>query len=276
MRRRLAARERSPTGLSRQANPGDSRPLLSVIVPVFNEQETVGELLEQVLVEQCDKEIIVVDDGSSDQTSQILRQWQDNNRIQLIHHERNRGKGAAIRMGLKYARGQFTIIQDADFEYDPQDYLSLLAPLLSGEAQVVYGSRYFGRDTTRGKRRNLFRFGVSLLNLCVRAIYGVRLTDEATCYKAFPTAVLNAMELQCERFEFCSEVTAKACRMGLKIHEIPISYRPRTASAGKKIRYRDGVTCIWTLWKWRNWEPQVVAVPAGATHAESMARVGKR
>jgi dolichol-phosphate mannosyltransferase len=262
MRGKLAARENSAASLTYQLNPWDLQPLLSVIVPVFNEQGTVGELLERVLAVQCEKQIIVVDDCSGDRTPEILREWQDENKIQLICHEHNRGKGAAIRTGLQYARGEFTIIQDADLEYDPKDYLVVIAPLLSGEAQVVYGSRYIRNKTPNGQKWNLFRYGVCLLNISVRAIYGVRLTDEATCYKAFHTADLQAMELACERFEFCPEVTAKACRLGLRIHEVPISYHARTAAAGKKICYRDGLSAVWTLWKWRKWLPRS---GAGAT-----------
>jgi len=168
------------------------------------------------------------------------------------------GKGRAIRTALAAAKGQFTIIQDADLEYWPEDYPRLLEPLLAGEAVVVYGSRYLRESVTK-RRFTVFRFGVSLLNVAVRVLYGVRLTDEATCYKVFPTEVLRAMDLECERIEFCPEVTAKACRMGLRIAEVPVRYNARTKKEGKKIRWRDGLTAIWTLWKWRNWQPPEAA-----------------
>jgi hypothetical protein len=131
---------------------------------------------------------------------------------------------------------------------------------------VVYGSRYL---EPRPGRRDLFRWGVSLLNACVRLWYGARLTDEATCYKVFPTDVLRAMKLECRRFEFCPEVTAKACRMGLAIREVPIRYRPRPAAEGKKIRYRDGLAAVWTLWRLRRWEPAGEVTSAAAAHGES-------
>ncbi len=143
-------------------------------------------------------------------------------------------------------------------EYDPEDYPRLIEPLVSGQAEVVYGSRYLRVDgQSRRPRRSwrLFRWGVSALNVCVRLLYGARLSDEATCYKAFPTSLLRAMDLQCERFEFCPEVTAKTCRMGLRIHEVPIHYDARTVQAGKKIRLADGLEALRTLWRWRNWRP---------------------
>jgi prepilin-type N-terminal cleavage/methylation domain-containing protein len=226
-----------------------------VIVPVLNEARTIDEVLRHVLAAPYDKQVIVVDDGSTDGTVGVLETWEGHPNVDLLAHSKNRGKGAAIRTGLEHARGRFTIIQDADLEYDPQDYPRLIEPLLSGEAQVVYGSRNLDRRRARGRPWSLFGLGVSLLNVCVRILYGIRVTDEATCYKAFPTAVLRAMDLECERFEFCPEVTAKACRMGLAIHEVPIAYDPRSVKQGKKIRWRDGWEAIETLWRWRNWNP---------------------
>lgn len=240
-------------------------PLLSVIVPVYNEAATVHELLRRVVGVEIDKQVIVVDDGSTDGTSEILNRWQGREGVELLAHAVNRGKGAAIRTGLKRARGQFTIVQDADLEYDPGDYERLLRPLLDGTADVVYGSRYWRgeccwepgslSDVVPAAPWSFFRLGVSLLNAAVRWIYGDRLTDEATCYKVFSTEALRAMGLECERFEFCPEVTAKACRMGLRITEVPVRYSPRDVQAGKKIRWRDGVVAAWTLWRWRKWSP---------------------
>ena len=202
------------------AAPRHELPLMTVIVPVFNEVATVEALLRRVgAAAPEDKQVIVVDDGSTDGTGEILDRWEEAGRIELVRHDRNRGKGAAIRSGLEYAQGRFTIIQDGDLEYDPADYERLLAPLLAGEADVVYGSRYLRRrgesgeaggaglavrsqagaweregvGRQPGQRRNwsVFRAGVSVLNLAVRLLYGQRLTDEATCYKAFPTDVLR-------------------------------------------------------------------------------------
>ncbi|MEZ6114143.1 MAG: glycosyltransferase family 2 protein [Pirellulaceae bacterium] len=159
-----------------------------------------------------------------------------------------------FRTGLTRATGRFVMIQDADLEYNPADYTVVLEPLLRGDAQVVYGSRYMGQRWNCRQNLRLFRHGVSLLNLAVRILYGQRLTDEATCYKAMPTDLLRSLDLQCERFEFCPEVTAKLCRLGIKIHEVPISYRPRGHAAGKKLRWRDGIEALRVLWRYRNWQ----------------------
>lgn len=225
--------------------------LLTVIIPAYNEHSTIGELLRRVRAAPYDKQIIVVDDASTDATADVLAGCD----CQVIRHLANRGKGAAIRTGLACAVGAFTIIQDADLEYDPQDYTRVIEPLLLG-ADCVYGSRYM-----EGNRMGAFknRAGVSALNVAVRFLYGARLTDEATCYKAFPTEVLRAMDLQCERFEFCPEVTAKVLRMGLRITEVPIRYQARGVAEGKKICWRDGVEALQTLWRWRNWSPNYSA-----------------
>ncbi len=240
------------------SRPAVGSPTLTVIVPVYNEAATIERLLRKVLAAPYAKQVVVVDDGSTDGTAEVLQQWDGHKGIELLSHAANRGKGAAIRTGLLHARGRLTIIQDGDLEYDPEDYPRLIEPLISGQAEVVYGSRYLRIDKpSRRPRRHwrLFRWGVSALNVCVRLLYGARLSDEATCYKAFPTALLRAMDLQCERFEFCPEVTAKTCRMGLRIHEVPIHYDARTVQAGKKIRLADGLEALRTLWRWRNWRP---------------------
>jgi len=236
--------------------PASETPLLTVIVPVYNEVHTIDRLLRRVLAAPYEKQVIVVDDGSTDGTVELLEKWEGHARVELLQHSKNRGKGAAIRTGLEHAEGRFTIIQDGDLEYDPQDFPRLIEPLLSGEAQVVYGSRYLGREGGPRQHWRLLRLGVWCLNVCVRLLYGARLTDEATCYKVFPTALLRAMELECERFEFCPEVTAKACRLGLAIHEVPISYDARSVQGGKKIRFSDGLAALAALWRWRNWRPK--------------------
>jgi glycosyltransferase involved in cell wall biosynthesis len=229
--------------------------LLTVIVPVYNEAATIAQLLAHVLAAPVPKQVVIVDDGSDDGTSDLLQKWIGHREVVLLRHAHNRGKGAAIRTALAYARGRFTLIQDADLEYFPGDYPSLLEPLLRGEAQVVFGSRYLAHTGHAAATARWCRYGVGLLNLCVRLLYGVRLTDEATCYKVFPTDLLRAMDLRCERFEFCPEVTAKACRMGLPIVEVPIRYRPRGRAAGKKLRCYDGIQALGNLWKWRSWSP---------------------
>lgn len=243
----------------------DGAPLLTVIVPVFNEKRTIDELLRRVLAAPYSKQVIVVDDGSSDGSVEILEAYEGHAQVELLQHSRNRGKGAAIRTGLDAARGRFTVIQDADLEYDPQEYAVLVEPLLAGQAQVVYGSRYMHRQQSRGQYGSfVLRCGVGLLNVAVRILYGARLTDEATCYKAFPTAILKAMNLECDRFEFCPEVTAKARRMKLSILEVPITYHARSKEDGKKIGMRDGWEALRTLWKWRRWQPEAAAMSAAS------------
>lgn len=230
------------------------QPVLSVILPVFNEVQTVDQLLRRVAAQGYDKEIIVVDDGSTDGTSDVLQRWATNSKLTIMRHSENFGKGASIVTGLQLATGTYVIIQDADLEYAPEDYQRLIEPLRAGTSQVVYGSRYLDHAAVRGQPL-VCRLGVSILNRVTRAIYGVRLTDCATCYKVMPTPLLKSLDLECRRFEFCEEVTAKLARMEIPITEVPISYQPRCKAQGKKIRWRDGVEAMWTLWRFRKWKP---------------------
>ena len=172
-----------------------------------------------------DKEVIVIDDGSSDATPRLLEAWAGRPGFVLLRHDKNRGKGAAVRTGLPHAHGEVTIIQDADLEYDPADYPRLVEPILRGEAWAVYGSRYL--DPSRRLPWTRFRLGVVFFNLLVGLLYGRRLTDEATCYKAAATGLWRSLDLRAERFELCPEMTAKLCRRGVRIVEVPISYHPR-------------------------------------------------
>ena len=240
--------------------------VLTVIIPVYNEGATVAHVLDRVLAAPYPKQVIVVNDGSTDDTDHALMPWQSHPDVELLHHARNRGKGAAIRTALARARGRFTLIRDADLEYDLGDYPRQIEPLLCGEAQGVYGSHYLGRGPGRHSWR-LHRYGVAALNFCIQFLCGARLTDEATCYKGWPTSLLRAMELRCQRFEFCLEVTAKACRLGLTIHEVPIHYAARTVKAGKKIGWKDGLEALAALWKWRHWQPKLL--PRQATRLAS-------
>lgn len=225
-------------------------PLLSIIVPVYNEERTIDALLHRLCdVANHENEVIVVDDGSTDATPRLLAAWKARPGMLLLRHDQNRGKGAAIRTGLRCVHGEITIIQDADLEYDPADFPRLVQVIRSGESDVVYGSRYLTPHARLPMNR--FRLGVSCLNYLVRLLYGQRLSDEATCYKAFRTSLLRRLDLKANGFDFCPEVTAKLCRLGHRILEVPISYHPRTKAQGKKIGWRDGLHAAWTLVKWR-------------------------
>ncbi len=221
---------------------------LSVIVPAHNERGTIAEALRRVKEVPGEKEIIVVDDASTDGTGEILAADPE---IRLIRHAVNQGKGAAIRTALAEVTGDVVIIQDADLEYDPADYPLLVEPIRRGEARVVYGSRFLhGRPPMRWPNYLCNR----LLALAANLLYGARITDEATCYKAFDARLLRELSLQCRRFEFCPEVTAKVRRRGVRIHEVPIRYTARSFDAGKKIRAWDAVEAFWTLLRYRFWK----------------------
>ena len=222
---------------------------LSVIIPVYNENTTIKKIINLVNEVDVKKEVIVVDDGSDDGTKEILRTIKMNS-LKTVFHERNRGKGAAIRTGLKYVTGDIVIIQDADLEYDPQEYPKLIQPIVEGKAKVVYGSRFL-RPLTSNNIYYHFVLGVKLLNLLTYLLYGVKTTDEATCYKVFKTEVIKNIDLNCEGFEFCPEITAKVCKKGYKIYEVPIPYTGRHYQEGKKINWRDGVKAIYALIKYR-------------------------
>jgi dolichol-phosphate mannosyltransferase len=221
---------------------------VSVIVPVYNEAAHVDELLQAIHASPVKKEIIIVDDGSTDGTREKLRAMPlaNNNDVTVVFHERNCGKGAAIRTALEYARGEYVLIQDSDLEYDPQDYPALLRPLEQRHANVVYGVR-----PDRPERGLRFFLGAKLLTHLTNLLYGAGIHDEATCYKVFRRSLIAQIDLQCHRFEFCPEVTAKLCRTGEKIAEVPIAYQPRSAGEGKKIRHADGWLAIWTLLRHR-------------------------
>ena len=199
-------------------------------------------------------QVIVVDDGSTDGTQAIVKEFAAKHPLLFVQHEVNRGKGAAVRTALGHATGELFVVQDGDLEYDPYDFPKLIRPIVDGEADVVFGSRRLGGKTAWRRVFTPFYHGVSTLNFLVYALYGKRITDEATCYKLFRTSDLLTMRLECERFEFCPEVTAKAIRMGLTIKEVPITYSPRTLKEGKKIGFSDAVEAASTLWKYRKWK----------------------
>lgn len=231
--------------------------LLSILIPVYNEERNIQELLSRVaavaLPYDVRKELIIVDDGSSDDTFRKAQAWIAQQtipeRVLLLRHERNHGKGAGIRTALQKAKGDYVIIQDGDLELDPQDISTLLGHMISHNLKVVYGSRFL-----QEKGRHLYRsfyLGGRLVSLAANLLYGQHITDEPTCYKLFRREVLDKMRLRCEGFEFCPEVTAKTAKQGIKIEEIPIRYTPRTMAEGKKLRWKDGLKALWTLLKYR-------------------------
>ena len=220
---------------------------LSVIVPVLNEQACIATILDRVLAVPVEKEVIVVDDDSSDGTWQALQHYA--HACKLLRHAENRGKGAAIRTALPHVTGEIVITQDADLEYDPADYPRLIQPIIDGRADVVYGSRLLnGKSATAGLT---FYLGGRFLTWLANLLYGLHITDEPTGYKVFRAAIIRGLDLKSEGFEFCPEVTSLLARQGVAIHEVPISYHPRSVAEGKKIRWRDGAIAIWTLLRYR-------------------------
>jgi dolichol-phosphate mannosyltransferase len=227
--------------------------MLSVLMPVYNEEDTVKEIIDAVLAVPTDLELIVVDDGSTDQTRSRLHTLEAAQypRLKIVYAPQNAGKGAAIRAALSHAAGDIVVIQDADCEYDPQDFLPMLE-LISRGAAVVYGTR-LSHEAARMNHevRDKFYFARRLLPKLTNALFGTQITDEATCYKMFRRSVLDSIPLHCERFDFCPEVTAKIIKRGYKIYETPIHYAARTAAQGKKIGWRDAFDAAWALLKFR-------------------------
>lgn len=224
-------------------------PKISIIIPVFNEENSIEEILKRVdgaQISGWEKEIIVVDDGSSDKTPQILRSLKNKISFKLINHSENRGKGSAIKTALNEAHGDYVLIQDADLEYNPKDYPELLRPIEQKKAEIVYGSRNLKLEK-RGYFLNFWagRFLTFLTNL----FFGSNLTDINTGYKVFKTEILKNLHPENSRFEFCEEVTVKALKAGYKIFEAPISYNPRKIKEGKKLRWHDGITGFLTIVK---------------------------
>jgi len=238
--------------------------LLTVIVPVFNERATLAQLLHLVLQQSEVGEVIVVDDGSTDEGVGLLpKSITLDPRIRLIRLPKNIGKGFAIRAGLESAQGQYLVVQDADLEYSPNEYSRLLKPLQNGDAELVIGSRFLGKRGLGCRGRVLLNLGVRALNLAVWFVYGVRLTDEASCFKAIRVEHAKQLDLLEDGFSFCPELVGKSCRSGFRIVEVPIHYSPRNWHDGKKLRLCDGIHALRTLWKYRNWQTQQVRKPIG-------------
>jgi glycosyltransferase involved in cell wall biosynthesis len=226
---------------------------VSILIPVYNEFLTLPLVVQRALAAPlpsgCEREVIIVNDGSTDGTTELLGQYK-NSPLVVVHHSIvNLGKGAALRMGIAKSTGDLLLVQDGDLEYDTNDYMALLEPLVSGRAKVVYGSRFL-KGVQGMKWRNWL--ANKILTIASNVLYGANITDEATAYKAFTREVACALDLRCVRFEFCPEFTAKARRLGYEIAEVPISYNPRGILEGKKIRWQDGVEALWTLIKYRS------------------------
>lgn len=229
-------------------------PCLATIMPVYNEAATVAETVAAVLAQRPVQELIVVDDCSHDGTWEILQPLAaTDSRVTLVRHEKNQGKGAALRTGIAHATAQIVVIQDADLEYDPAEYCRLLDPILSGKADVVYGSRFRGGS---GANRVLYYWhsvGNGFLTMCSNMATDLNLTDMETGYKTFRREVIQGIRIREDRFGFEPEITAKVAKLGVRIYEVGISYTGRTYAEGKKIGWRDGVRALWCILKYNFW-----------------------
>ena len=235
---------------------------LSVIIPAYNEERYIREVIKKVKkinlkVLNLKKEIIVVNDGSTDRTAYVAASVRG---VKVISLPKNYGKGAALRAGLKKTTGDIVITQDSDLEYDPDDIINVVEPIVRRKAAVVYGSRYLDYNQKKRNKSFLklhkkaysaFYIGGRLLTFFANVLYGIRITDEATGYKAFRADVIKNLGLKCVRFEFCPEVTAKVAKRGHKILEVPVTYSPRSFEEGKKIKLKDGIEALYTLVKYR-------------------------
>lgn len=222
---------------------------LSVIIPVYNEVESIKVILKRVQDTKLAREIILVDDGSKDGTRDVLKKLDGKHGLQVILHEHNKGKGAAVRTGMAAAKGDVLLIQDADLEYDPRDYPELLRPIEEGIADVVYGSRFLGR----AHRVTMFWHMVAnrMLTFMTNILYNTILTDMETGYKVFRREIVDGMNIKARRFDFEPEFTAKVLKRRYRIFEVPITFNPRDYSQGKKIKLKDAFEAVWTLLKYR-------------------------
>ena len=219
---------------------------LSIIIPVYNEDGTVNKIIEKVkkLKLSIKKEIIVIDDGSTDRSFEIIK---NTSGIKIIRHKKNKGKGATIRTALKYLTGDIIIIQDADLELNPEEIINVINPIIKGKAKVVYGSRNIHK--IKEGRQLRFYIGGLLVTWVTNLLYKTKLTDEPCGYKAFKTEIIRELEINSDGFEWEPEITAKIAKKGIKIYEVPVSYVPRRE--GKKINWKDGIKALWTLIYWR-------------------------
>jgi len=219
--------------------------VLSVVIPVYNEENTIRRILARVLAQQLPMEVIIVDDHSVDMTRDVLRQLESHPQLKIVYKPKNEGKGAALRTGFEHATGDIVVVQDADLEYDPRDIAPLLEPILKNEADVVYGSRYLER---RAENSSLVhRLGNRALTAASNFLTGMKLTDMETCYKVFRRDVIEDFDITQDRFGFEPEVTAKLARAGYRVLERPIGYVARDFDEGKKIGIRDGLNALWCI-----------------------------
>jgi glycosyltransferase involved in cell wall biosynthesis len=222
---------------------------LSVVIPIYNEEASLREVVRRVEAVDYDKEIILVDDCSTDGSRDILEEYKNREGYHVVFQPKNRGKGAALRTGFTHATGDVIVIQDADLEYDPKDYPMLLEPIIDGRADVVYGSRFLG-----GPHRVLFYWhsvGNKFLTTLSNMFTNLNLTDMETGYKVFSKKVIDAIPLKCERFGFEPEITSKIAKKNFRVYEVPISYSGRDYSEGKKITWKDGVAALWFIIRFR-------------------------
>ncbi|MFH0876155.1 MAG: glycosyltransferase family 2 protein [archaeon] len=229
---------------------------LSILMPAYNEGSTIAkivELIDGVELEKWNitKELIIVDDGSTDHTSEIVDGLKKKyGYIKFVKHDKNSGKGAAVRTAIQNATGDIMIVQDADLEYDPQDYIKCITPILEGRAKVVYGSRRLDKNNPKWSSFSYYVGGMGI-NLIFNILFSTNLTDEPTCYKTFSSETIKNMEIVGNKFDWEPEVTAKLVKKGIRIHEVPIKYFPRSEKDGKKIKWKDGVDAVWTMLRYR-------------------------
>jgi glycosyltransferase involved in cell wall biosynthesis len=229
-------------------------PCLTAVMPVYNESATVDQMVQAVLAQRPIQQLVIVDDGSRDNTwDQLQALAQREPRIKIIRHEVNQGKGAALRTGIEHATSQIVVIQDADLEYDPAEYCRLIAPILAGKADVVYGSRFQGGSDAHRVLYYWHSVGNNFLTMCSNMATDLNLTDMETCYKAFRREVIQKIRIEESRFGFEPEITAKIAQAKVRVYEVGISYSGRTYAEGKKIGWRDGLHALWCIWKYNFW-----------------------
>jgi len=229
---------------------------LSILMPAYNEAGTIAEIVKKIdnvdlSKVNVEKEIVIVDDGSVDGTADVVRSLQDKySYIKLLRHEKNKGKGAAVKTAIGISSGDILIVQDADLEYDPEDYVQCISPILDGRAKVVYGSRRLNKANPKCAGLSYYIGGTGI-NIIFNLLFFTSLTDEPTCYKTFSSEVIKNIKINNDRFNWEPELTAKIVKKGIKIFEVPIKYYPRSVEEGKKIRWKDGVDAVLTMLKYR-------------------------